>query len=73
MQAEVKDIITLLQQQSALDRLGTGIALEFKDHYYCAGIDWGNRLCMETDFIPQLVNEDDTCFFDTWIVYRLFE
>ena len=30
VQTEVNDIITLLQQQSALDRLGTGKALEVK-------------------------------------------
>ena len=65
VQAEVKDIITLLLQQSALDRLGTGKALEVKEHYFFSGIDWGNRLCMKTDFIPQLDYEDDTSFFDT--------
>ena len=62
---EVMDIITLLLQQSALDRLGTGKALEVKEHYYFSGIDWGNQLRMKTDFIPQLDYEDDTSFFDT--------
>ena len=73
VQAEVKDIITLRLQQSALDRLGTGSALEVKEHYYFAGIDWGNRLHMKTDFIPQLDDEDDTSIFDTLIVDTLFE
>ena len=71
VQVEVKDIITLLQQ-SALDRLGTGSALEVKEHYYAAGIDWGNQLCMKTDF-PLLDYEDDTSFSDTWIFDRLLE
>ena len=31
VQAEAKDIITLLLQQSAMDRLGTGSALEVKE------------------------------------------
>ena len=65
MQAEAKDIITLLLQQSAMDRLGTGSALEVKEHYYFAGIDWGNLLRMKADFIPQLDDEDDTSYFDT--------
>ena len=73
VQAEAKDIITLRLQQSALDRLGTGSALEVKEHYYFAGIDWGNRLHMKTDFIPQLDDEDDTSIFDTLIVDTLFE
>ena len=50
MQAEAKDIITFLLQQSALDRLGTGSALEVKKHHYFAGIDWGNLLRMKADF-----------------------
>ena len=65
VQAEAKDIITLLLQQSALDRLGTGSALEVKEHHYFAGIDWGNLLRMKADFIPQLDDEDDTSYFDT--------
>ena len=73
VQAEVKDVITLLLQQSALDRLGKGKALEAKERYYFSGIDWGNRLCMKTDFIPQLDYEDDTSFFDTLIVDTSFE
>merc|ERR1719158_1459163 len=65
VQAEAKDIITLLLQQNAMDRLGTGSALEVKEHYYFAGIDWGNLLRMKADFIPQLDDEDDTSYFDT--------
>merc|ERR1719215_1105717 len=65
VQAEAKDMITLLLQQSALDRLGTGSALEVKEHHYFAGIDWGNLLRMKADFIPQLDDEDDTSYFDT--------
>merc|ERR1719158_781256 len=65
VQAEAKDIITLLLQQSAMDRLGTGSALEVKEHHYFAGIDWGNLLRMKADFIPQLDDEDDTSYFDT--------
>merc|ERR1719158_1330413 len=64
VQIEAKDIITLLLQQSAMDRLGTGSALEVKEHHYFAGIDWGNLLRMKADFIPQLDDEDDTSYFD---------
>ena len=64
MQAETKDMITLLLQQSALDRLGTWSSLEVKKHHYLAGINWGNLLQMKADFIPSLT----TSFFDTSIL-----
>merc|ERR1719422_2620780 len=65
VQAEAKDLITLLLQHDPIDRLGTGSAFEVKDHHYFAGIDWGNLLRMKADFIPQLDDEDDTSYFDT--------
>merc|ERR1719192_2991219 len=52
--AEAKEVITLLLQQSPLDRLGTGGAAEAKEHLYFAGINWDNLLRMKADFIPQL-------------------
>ena len=58
-------MITLLLQQSPLDRLGTGGAAEVKEHLYFAGINWDNLLRMKADFIPQLDSEDDTSYFDT--------
>ena len=58
-------VITLLLQQSPLDRLGTGGAAEVKEHLYFAGIDWANLLRMKADFIPQLESEEDTSYFDT--------
>ena len=58
-------VITLLLQQSPLDRLGTGGAAEVKEHLYFAGIDWANLLRMKADFIPQLEDEEDISYFDS--------
>ena len=65
VQAEAKDVITLLLTQTPIERLGTGGSFEVKEHHYFDGIDWGNILRMKADFIPQLDDEDDTSYFDT--------
>ena len=65
VQAEAKEIITLLLQQDPLDRLGTGGAHEVKDHHFFTDMDWANLLRRKADFIPQLDDEEDTSYFDT--------
>jgi len=71
VQDEAKRVIGGLLQQNPLDRLGTGGALEVKEHdYFCEPgavqpVDWTSLLRMKADFIPQLEDEDDTSYFDT--------
>ncbi|KAL1129727.1 hypothetical protein AAG570_012671 [Ranatra chinensis] len=65
VQEEAKDIITALLQQNARDRLGTGGPHEVKDHMYFYGVDWNSLLRQKAEFVPQLVNEEDTSYFDS--------
>ena len=65
MQAEAKDIITALLQQSPRDRLGTGGSHEVKDHPYFYGVNWNSLLRQKAEFVPQLLNEEDTSYFDS--------
>ncbi|XP_076659116.1 microtubule-associated serine/threonine (MAST) protein kinase dop isoform X3 [Halictus rubicundus] len=65
VQVEAKDIITALLQQSPRDRLGTGGSHEVKEHPYFYGVNWNSLLRQKAEFVPQLVNDEDTSYFDT--------
>ncbi|XP_066585062.1 microtubule-associated serine/threonine-protein kinase 3-like isoform X2 [Prorops nasuta] len=65
VQPEAKDIITALLQQSPRERLGTSGSHEVKEHPYFYGVNWNSLLRQKAEFVPQLVNEDDTSYFDT--------
>ncbi|XP_076279988.1 microtubule-associated serine/threonine (MAST) protein kinase dop isoform X2 [Lasioglossum baleicum] len=65
VQVEGKDIITALLQQNARDRLGTGGSHEVKEHPYFYGVNWNSLLRQKAEFVPQLVNDEDTSYFDT--------
>ncbi|XP_076391550.1 microtubule-associated serine/threonine (MAST) protein kinase dop isoform X3 [Megachile rotundata] len=65
VQPEAKDIITALLQQSPRDRLGTGGSHEVKEHLYFYGVNWNSLLRQKAEFVPQLVNDEDTSYFDT--------
>ncbi|XP_043674733.1 microtubule-associated serine/threonine-protein kinase 3 isoform X2 [Vespula pensylvanica] len=62
---EAKDIITVLLQQSPRDRLGTGGSHEVKEHPYFYGVNWNSLLRQKAEFVPQLVDDEDTSYFDT--------
>ncbi|KAK2589188.1 hypothetical protein KPH14_002002 [Odynerus spinipes] len=62
---EAKDIITALLQQSPRDRLGTGGSHEVKEHPYFYGVNWNSLLRQKAEFVPQLVDDEDTSYFDT--------
>ncbi|XP_077255309.1 microtubule-associated serine/threonine (MAST) protein kinase dop isoform X6 [Temnothorax americanus] len=65
VQPEAKDIITVLLHQSPRDRLGTGGSHEVKEHPYFCGVNWNSLLRQKAEFVPQLVNDEDTSYFDT--------
>ncbi|XP_050482213.1 microtubule-associated serine/threonine-protein kinase 3 isoform X4 [Bombus huntii] len=65
VQPEAKDIITALLQQSPRDRLGTGGSHEVKEHPYFYGVNWNSLLRQKAEFVPQLINDEDTSYFDT--------
>ncbi|XP_032679152.1 microtubule-associated serine/threonine-protein kinase 3 isoform X2 [Odontomachus brunneus] len=65
VQPEAKDIITVLLHQSPRDRLGTGGSHEVKEHPYFYGVNWNSLLRQKAEFVPQLVNDEDTSYFDT--------
>ncbi|KAL0101592.1 hypothetical protein PUN28_019018 [Cardiocondyla obscurior] len=65
VQSEAKDIITVLLQQSPRDRLGTGGSHEVKEHPYFYGVNWNSLLRQKAEFVPQLVDDEDTSYFDT--------
>ncbi|XP_056459229.1 microtubule-associated serine/threonine-protein kinase 3-like [Gadus chalcogrammus] len=62
---EAQDMITRLLKQSPLERLGTGGALEVKQHPFFKDLDWNGLLRQKAEFVPQLEAEDDTSYFDT--------
>uniref|UniRef100_T1JBB4 Uncharacterized protein n=1 Tax=Strigamia maritima TaxID=126957 RepID=T1JBB4_STRMM len=62
---DVKDIIAQLLQQNPLERLGTGGAHEVKEHRYFNTLDWNSVLRQKVEFVPQLLNEEDTSYFDS--------
>ncbi|XP_028044723.1 microtubule-associated serine/threonine-protein kinase 3 isoform X2 [Monomorium pharaonis] len=65
VQSEAKDIITALLHQSPRDRLGTSGSHEVKEHPYFYGVDWNSLLRQKAEFVPQLINDEDTSYFDT--------
>lgn len=65
VQSEAKDIITALLHQSPRDRLGTGGSHEVKEHPYFYGVNWNSLLRQKAEFVPQLVNDEDTSYFDS--------
>nr|XP_033341311.1 microtubule-associated serine/threonine-protein kinase 3 isoform X1 [Megalopta genalis]XP_033341312.1 microtubule-associated serine/threonine-protein kinase 3 isoform X1 [Megalopta genalis] len=65
VQVEAKDIITALLQQSPRERLGTGGSHEVKEHPYFYGVNWNSLLRQKAEFVPQLINDEDTSYFDT--------
>lgn len=62
---DAQDLICNLLRQDPLDRLGTGSALEVKQHPFFSDLDWNGLLRQKAEFIPQLESEDDTSYFDT--------
>ncbi|CAL1688614.1 unnamed protein product [Lasius platythorax] len=65
VQPEAKDIITALLHQNPRDRLGTGGSHEVKEHPYFFGVNWNSLLRQKAEFVPQLINDEDTSYFDT--------
>ncbi|XP_070159421.1 microtubule-associated serine/threonine-protein kinase 3 isoform X2 [Polyergus mexicanus] len=65
VQPEGKDIITALLHQNPRDRLGTGGSHEVKEHPYFYGVNWNSLLRQKAEFVPQLINDEDTSYFDT--------
>ncbi|XP_067872044.1 microtubule-associated serine/threonine-protein kinase 3-like [Heterodontus francisci] len=62
---EAQDLISRLLRQNPRDRLGTGGAIEVKQHNFFTLLDWNGLLRQKAEFIPQLESEDDTSYFDT--------
>ncbi|KAF2361885.1 Microtubule-associated serine/threonine-protein kinase domain [Trinorchestia longiramus] len=61
-----KDVITALLTHSPLDRLGTmGGASEVKEHPFFHPIDWNQILRQKAEFVPHLMDDEDTSYFDT--------
>jgi len=65
VQPEAKDIITALLHQSPRDRLGTGGSHEVKEYPYFYGVNWDSLLRQKAEFVPQLINDEDTSYFDS--------
>ncbi|XP_069783860.1 microtubule-associated serine/threonine-protein kinase 3-like isoform X2 [Narcine bancroftii] len=63
--AEAQDLISRLLRQNPRDRLGTGGALEVKQHIFFTRLDWNSLLRQKAEFIPQLESDEDTSYFDT--------
>ena len=60
-------------QQSPRDRLGTGGSHEVKEHLYFYGVNWNSLLRQKAEFVPQLVNDEDTSYFDSmYIIYSMY-
>lgn len=49
-----------------------GGASEVKQHPFFLGLDWNGLLRQKAEFIPQLEAEDDTSYFDSEFLLRLF-
>ncbi|XP_051893520.1 microtubule-associated serine/threonine-protein kinase 3 [Pristis pectinata] len=63
--SEAQDLISRLLRQNPRDRLGTGGALEVKQHGFFTRLDWNGLLRQKAEFIPQLESDEDTSYFDT--------
>ncbi|XP_062872467.1 microtubule-associated serine/threonine-protein kinase 1 isoform X2 [Trichomycterus rosablanca] len=63
--ADAQHLISALLQTNPLHRLGTGGAVEVKQHPFFADLDWNSLLRQKAEFIPHLESEEDTSYFDT--------
>ncbi|XP_062340267.1 microtubule-associated serine/threonine-protein kinase 1-like [Osmerus eperlanus] len=63
--ADSQHLISSLLQTNPLHRLGTGGALEVRQHQFFSELDWNSLLRQKAEFIPQLESEEDTSYFDT--------
>ncbi|XP_048052169.1 microtubule-associated serine/threonine-protein kinase 1 isoform X1 [Megalobrama amblycephala] len=63
--SEAQSLISALLQTNPLVRLGTGGAVELKQHSFFSGLDWNGLLRQKAEFIPHLESEEDTSYFDT--------
>ncbi|XP_070563871.1 microtubule-associated serine/threonine-protein kinase 3-like isoform X5 [Ptychodera flava] len=61
---DAQDLITNLLERSPMERLGTGGAIEIKEHIFFSGLDWNSLLRQKAEFIPHLEGDDDTSYFD---------
>ncbi|XP_034157434.2 microtubule-associated serine/threonine-protein kinase 1 isoform X2 [Pangasianodon hypophthalmus] len=62
---DAQHLISALLQTNPLLRLGTGGAVEVKQHPFFADLDWNSLLRQKAEFVPQLESEEDTSYFDT--------
>ncbi|KAJ0050609.1 hypothetical protein NL108_005011 [Boleophthalmus pectinirostris] len=63
--ADAQSLISSLLQTNPLVRLGTGGAIEVKEHSFFTGLDWNSLLRQKAEFVPHLESEEDTSYFDT--------
>lgn len=45
--------------------MGTGGSHEVKEHPYFYGVNWNSLLRQKAEFVPQLINDEDTSYFDS--------
>ncbi|KAJ0033008.1 hypothetical protein NQD34_000115 [Periophthalmus magnuspinnatus] len=62
---DAQSLISALLQTNPLVRLGTGGAVEVKEHSFFNGLDWNSLLRQKAEFVPHLESEEDTSYFDT--------
>ena len=62
---EAKDLVTRLLQHNPVDRLGSGGAIEVKEHIFFEGLDWTGLLRQKAEFVPHLEHDEDTSYFDS--------
>ncbi|KAK7929983.1 hypothetical protein WMY93_006378 [Mugilogobius chulae] len=62
---DAQSLISALLQTNPLVRLGTGGAIEVKEHSFFIGLDWNSLLRQKAEFVPHLESEEDTSYFDT--------
>ncbi|KAJ8345124.1 hypothetical protein SKAU_G00293170 [Synaphobranchus kaupii] len=63
--ADAQGLISALLQTNPLLRLGTGGAVEVKQHSFFTELDWNSLLRQKAEFVPHLESEEDTSYFDT--------
>ncbi|KAG5832089.1 hypothetical protein ANANG_G00287410 [Anguilla anguilla] len=63
--ADAQSLISALLETNPLLRLGTGGAVEVKQHSFFTELDWNSLLRQKAEFVPQLESEEDTSYFDT--------
>ena len=64
MSDEAQDIISSMLEREPVNRLGFAGALEVKEHMFFKDVDWSGLLRQKTQFVPQLMDEEDTSYFD---------